>query len=86
MLSSHQRVLPSCSNDGKFSVLCSDGFRDYEPDYSATLSAEEVQHQTEEGGRKRREAEKEDGRRKHLLMLDTLLFSFILRPLFLFKA
>ncbi|XP_067346484.1 voltage-dependent calcium channel subunit alpha-2/delta-4 isoform X5 [Channa argus] len=34
-------------------------FRDYEPDYSGTLSAEKVDHQTEEGGRKRRETEKE---------------------------
>ncbi|XP_055367095.1 voltage-dependent calcium channel subunit alpha-2/delta-4 isoform X3 [Betta splendens] len=34
-----------------------DGLRSYEPDYSPTLSAEKVEYHTEEGGRKRREAE-----------------------------
>ncbi|TMS02723.1 Voltage-dependent calcium channel subunit alpha-2/delta-4 [Larimichthys crocea] len=57
-----------------------DIFRDYEADYSATLSAEEVELQAEEGGRKRREAnddeddddddeEEEEGRGKLLLIL-----------------
>ncbi|XP_078798363.1 voltage-dependent calcium channel subunit alpha-2/delta-4 isoform X2 [Oryzias latipes] len=36
-----------------------DAFRDYEADYSATLSAEAVEHQEEQGGRKRRDT-KED--------------------------
>lgn len=51
-------------------MLCSDIFRDYEADYSATLSAEEVELLAEEGGRKRREAEEEEeGRGKLLLIL-----------------
>ncbi|KAI9533633.1 Voltage-dependent calcium channel subunit alpha-2/delta-4 [Dissostichus eleginoides] len=37
-----------------------DIFRDYEADYSATFSAEEVELQAEEGGRKPREAEVEE--------------------------
>lgn len=58
-------------------MLCSDGFRDYEPDYSPTLSAEKVEYHTEEGGRKRREAEEEEGRGKPLLILGTLPLFFI---------
>lgn len=41
-------------------MLCSDIFRDYEADYSATLSAEEVELQADE---------KEEGRGKLLLIL-----------------
>lgn len=49
----------------RLSLLCSDTFRDYEADYSATLSAEEGEIQEEEGGRKRWEAdEEEEGRGK----------------------
>lgn len=51
------------------SLLCSDIFRDYEADYSANLRAEEVELQAEEGARKRREAEEEEGRGKLLLVL-----------------
>lgn len=58
-------------------MLCSDIFRDYEADYSATLSAEELELelQAEEGGRQRREAddddveEEEEGRGKLLHLL-----------------
>ncbi|KAM6962290.1 voltage-dependent calcium channel subunit alpha-2/delta-4 [Tautogolabrus adspersus] len=37
-----------------------DIFKDYEADYSATFSAEELELQAEEGGRKRREADDEE--------------------------
>ncbi len=79
--------------DFRYSVLCSDIFRDYEADYSATSSAEEVELQMEEGGRRQREAddeEEEEGRGNHLLILGMLpLFCFILILFFLtpeFKA
>lgn len=61
--------------DVRYSLLCSDIFRDYEADYSAALSAEEVELQADETvGRKRREAddddeEEEEGRGKCLLLL-----------------
>lgn len=53
-------------------MLSSDVFKDYEADYSTTLSAEEVEHQMEEGGEKRRksvEEVEEEGRGKLLLIL-----------------
>lgn len=53
-------------------MLFLDVFRDYEADYSATLSAEEVETQAEEGGNNPREAEneeEEEGRGKLLLLL-----------------
>lgn len=52
-------------------MLCLDIFRDYEADYSAALSAEEVelQLQEEEGGRKRREADEEEEGRGTLLLI-----------------
>lgn len=40
--------------------MCSDIFRDYEADYSATLSTEEAELQAQEGGRRWREAEEEE--------------------------
>lgn len=47
-----------------FSLLCSDIFRDYEADYSATLSAEEpelqAEEEEEEGGWKQREADEDE--------------------------
>jgi len=56
--------------DARHSLFCSDIFRDYEADYSATFSAEEVELQAEEGGRKPREAEvEEEGRGKLYLYL-----------------
>lgn len=60
--------------DARFSVLCSDIFRDYEADYSATLSTEEAELQAQEGGRRWREAEEEadeeeEGRGTLLLVL-----------------
>lgn len=52
-------------------MLFLDVFRDYEADYSATLSAEEVETQAEEGGNNPREAEneEEEGRGKLFLLL-----------------
>lgn len=54
-------------------MLFLDVFRDYEADYSATLSAEEVETQAEEGGNNQREAEneeeEEEGRGKLFLLL-----------------
>lgn len=53
-------------------MLFLDVFRDYEADYSATLSAEEVETQAEEGGNNPREAEneeEEEGRGKQFLLL-----------------
>lgn len=64
-----QKVSYICFRLMLHSLLCSDIFRDYEADYSANLSAEEVELQAEEGGRKRREAEEEEGREKLLLVL-----------------
>lgn len=43
------------------SVLCLDIYRDYEADYSATSSAEEVELQVEEEGWRQREADEEEG-------------------------
>lgn len=42
-------------------------FRDYEADYSATLSAEEAEQQAEQGGGVQGEEEEEEGRGKLLL-------------------
>lgn len=42
-------------------MLCSDIYRDYEADYSATSGAEEVLLQVEEEGWKQREADEEEG-------------------------
>lgn len=39
-------------------------FRDYEADYSATLSAEEAEQQAEQGGGVQGEEEEEEGRGK----------------------
>lgn len=53
-------------------MLFLDVFRDYEADYSATLSAEEVETQADEGGNNPREAEneeEEEGRGKLFLLL-----------------
>lgn len=54
-------------------MLFLDVFRDYEADYSATLSAEEVETQAEEGGNNPREVEneeeEEEGRGKLFLLL-----------------
>lgn len=52
-------------------MLFLDVFRDYEADYSATLSAEEVETQAEERGNNPREAEneEEEGRGKLFLLL-----------------
>lgn len=54
-------------------MLCSDIFRDYEADYSAAWSAEEVELRAQEGGRRWWEAyeeeEEEEGRGTHLLVL-----------------
>lgn len=51
-------------------MLFLDVFRDYEADYSATLSAEEVETQAEEGGNNPREnEEEEEGRGKLFLLL-----------------
>lgn len=54
-------------------MLFLDVFRDYEADYSATLSAEEVETQAEEGGNNPRETEneeeEEEGRGKLFLLL-----------------
>lgn len=44
----------------RFSLLCSDIFRDYEADYSGTLSMEEAELQAQEGGRRWREADEEE--------------------------
>lgn len=59
--------------DARFSLLCSDVFRDYEADYSAALSTEEVELQAQEGGRRWREADveeaEEEGRGTLLLVL-----------------
>lgn len=72
-------------------MLFLDVFRDYEADYSATLSAEEVETQAEEGGNNQREAEneeEEEGRGKLFLLLGMpplfhLIFSrYILLSLF----
>lgn len=55
--------------------MCLDIFRDYEADYSATLSTEEAELQAQEGGRRWREAdeeeadEEEEGRGTLLLVL-----------------
>lgn len=46
--------------DARFSLLCSDVFRDYEADYSATLSTEEAELQEQEGGRRWRKADEEE--------------------------
>lgn len=65
-------------------MLFLDVFRDYEADYSATLSAEEVETQAEEGGNE----EEEEGRGKLFLLLGMpplfhLIFSrYILLSLF----
>lgn len=59
----------------RFSLLCPDIFRDYEADYSATLSTEEAELQAQEGGRRWREAdekeadEEEEGRGTLFLVL-----------------
>lgn len=45
----------------RHSVLCSDVYRDYEADYSASSSTEEVELQVEEEGWKQREADEEEG-------------------------
>lgn len=62
--------------------MCSDIFRDYEADYSATLSTEEAELQAQEGERRWREAEEEEadeeeeGRGTLLLVLG-MAFPFI---------
>lgn len=44
----------------RHSLLCLDIYKDYEADYSATWSAEEVELQVEQEGWKQREADEEE--------------------------
>lgn len=67
-------------------MLCSDMYRDYEADYSATSSAEEVELQVEEEGWKQREADEEEGSgnlftsAQHAFDLLPALILFVLTP------